>query len=227
MTPVKVFASSVKTRVENSPFVKSELLNTLFLICIVGFSLLLAAINFAGKPPAQNYRVAPSAEIDHMTYNQAEGTFTCDEGSIHVGHIWAAEDDEATIFEILQLTSDFDDIITSYNPCTKTSDSITREVNNTAEFKELISNQYYSKRFESKLRHNTTVTLSLKDGFEIIPTSLSQFKCSTIDPAFSDNPTPLLLGLGFWIIFIIAGYWGKPIHHIHIYKLYYSFLIFS
>ncbi len=73
MTPVKIFASRVKTRVENSYLIQSELLSSIFLIGIVGVSLILAAINFAGKPPAGNYSIPTNANISNMVFDQGEG----------------------------------------------------------------------------------------------------------------------------------------------------------
>lgn len=209
MTPVKIFASRVKTRVENSYFVQSELLSTIFLIGIVGVPLLLATINSAGRPDNKNYLIPSNANISNMVYDEVEQTHVCIEGAVHVGHLCAPEDDEALIHEILDLSSDFDELIQNYNPCESTGNPVIRPVNNTDEFKKVVQNEYYRPRIDFEFSEGSEVILNLKDDFKVAPTLLSSAKCHFAKWVFDGSYLNLALTIIFFVAIGLAGYTGR------------------
>lgn len=212
MTPMKMFASIVKNKVENSYLIQSELLSTVFLLGIVILSLVLAAINFAGKSPPENFYFPQNGNFSNMIFDSTENNLVCKENYIKVGHLCALEEDFETIHEIITLESDFDELIQNFNPCENTGKPVIRQVNNAEIFKSLIENDYYNSRISYTFLKDTDalVSLHLKERFKVTPSMLNTIKCKIGQWAIKGNYTNFVFLLFLIVATLIAGYAGNP-----------------
>ena len=88
MTPMKRITSNSYNKVANSYIFKSETITTIFLVVMVGISLLLGSYNHISKGAKINYEFEDNVSVPYMMREATDSKrFICTEGSIIVGHL--------------------------------------------------------------------------------------------------------------------------------------------
>ena len=171
--------------------------------------MVAGTINFAGKVSSANYAFPANANIKHMIFDEIAGEgYICEKNAVRVGHLWALEDDQDYINEVLTLSSDFDELIKDYD-CNGIAAPVTRPVASLSIFKGVVNNDFYKPRIQYEILKSGDVDLNLNTDFTVTPTLLSNLKCGLGGSIIFGKITKMLLILAFAGVIVFASYKGK------------------